>query len=178
MFSILLPKNLIRGEEVQRDGSENDCACVHLHLLEFSREALCAFGLRRSCHAQSLMILCVFALGLSMSLLSVIPQKAPRSLKPQRAQCSTQPPDGTQVQSKGSKLWVSAPGRLCVQPPCLPLPLLPYSPPGGRGESVRASRVGGRKRPRPSGHCPHSMPCKPWLFWNMSTDKFMGVCML
>lgn len=59
MFSILLPKNFIWGEEVQRNGNENDCACVHLYLLEFSREALCAFGLRRLCHDQPLMILCV-----------------------------------------------------------------------------------------------------------------------
>lgn len=49
--------NFIWREEVKRSVNGNDCIYVHVDLLEFSCEALCALGLVPSCHDRPSMIL-------------------------------------------------------------------------------------------------------------------------
>lgn len=85
------------------------------------------------------MILCVRTRDVTSQ--DDIPE-ALRSLKPHRAQCSTQPPDGAQVQTKGAELWVMGQARLCVQSPHLTSP----KGVGVGGSMCVGGRVAGRHR--------------------------------
>ena len=71
------------------------------------------------CHERPLIILCVRASDVT-SLCDV--PKAPRSLKPQRVQGSTQPPDGAQVQPKVQRCGFGPGWALCSASAPAPFP--------------------------------------------------------